>query len=57
MTVIIVMAIFGVVTGFSTVRVAHNFPISIVSDSRLKGMAAGGFMFLIILIGSLSCGR
>jgi len=51
MTVIIVMAIFGLVTGFSTVRVGHSLPISIVRDSRLKGMAAGGVMLLIGVIG------
>src|SRR3989441_1857821 len=52
MTVIIVMAIFGLVTGFSSVRVAaHSFPVSIGSNSRMKGMAAAGLMFLIILIG------
>lgn len=51
MTVIIVMAIFGFVTGFSTTRVAQSLPISIVRDSRLKGMAGGGLMLLIVLIG------
>ena len=41
MTVIVVMAIFGLVTGFSTVRAGHSLPISIVRDFRLKGLAAG----------------
>ena len=51
MTVIIIMAIFGLVTGFSTVRVGQSLPISIVRDSRLKGVAAGGVILLIGVIG------
>jgi len=51
MTVIIVMAILGLVTGFSTVRVGHSLPISIVRDSRLKGIAAGSVTLLIGVIG------
>ena len=51
MTVIVVMAIFGLVTGFSTVRAGHSLPISIVRDFRLKGLAAGSVMLLIGVIG------
>jgi hypothetical protein len=51
MTVIVVMAIFGLVTGFSTVRVGYSLPISIVRDVRLKGLAAGSVMSLIGVIG------
>src|SRR5882724_5278524 len=51
MAVIVVMAIFGFVTGFSTVRVGHSLPISIVRDFRLKGLAAGSVILLIGVIG------
>jgi hypothetical protein len=57
MTVIIVMAIFGLVMGFSTVRVGHSLPTGIVGDSRLKGMAAGSVMLLIGVIGLRSGDR
>jgi hypothetical protein len=47
----IVMAVFGLMTGFSTIRVADNIPISSVSNSRLKSMAAGSLILLVMLIG------
>src|SRR5437773_440744 len=44
------MAILGLVTGFSSSRVAHSVPMRIVRDPRLNGVAAGGLIFLILLI-------
>jgi hypothetical protein len=45
----IVMAIFGVVTGFSTSRAARGLPLSIGRDPRLVGVATGSVMLLVIV--------
>ncbi len=51
MTTIIAMAIFGLVTGFLTTWAGHGLLIGSRRDSHLKGIAAGGLMLLVIILG------